>query len=36
MSPTTHPRRIAAATLAVLALAAPAATADRPWIRPTP
>lgn len=27
MSPTTHPRRIAAATLALLALAAPAATA---------
>ena len=34
MAPTTHPRRIAAATLAMLALAAPAATArplmDRP------
>ncbi len=33
MSPTTHPRRIAAATLAVLALAAPAATA-RPAMDP--
>jgi hypothetical protein len=28
MTPTTHPRRIAAATLALLALAAPAATAQ--------
>ncbi len=33
MSPTTHPRRISVATLAVLALAAPAATA-RPAMDP--
>ena len=33
MSPTTHPRRIAAVTLAMLALAAPAATA-RPAMDP--